>query len=90
MRSGKERGTANALARLKYLNEEKESSELWISVMSYKIFLLEKELGYQITSDTNGLILLQRLRMFDRYCIDQEKAYDESKKNNKTKSDLMK
>ena len=88
--AGNKRGTANALARLKYEIEEQKNTEEWISVMSYKIFLLEKELGYQITSNTNGLILIQRLRMFDRYCIDQEKAYDESKKNNKTKSDLMK
>jgi len=59
--------------------------------MSYKIFLLEKELGYQITANTNGLALMQRLRMLDRYWKDKEKANAdaESKSNNK-KSDLMK
>ena len=59
--------------------------------MAYKIFLLEKELGYQITADTNGLLLMQRLRMLDRYWKDKEKAYAdaESGSNNK-KSNLMK
>jgi len=89
--AGNKRGTANALARLKYEIEEQKNTEEWISVMSYKIFLLEKELGYQITSNTNGLILIQRLRMFDRYNIEQQKAYEDSKsKDANKKSDLMK
>ena len=44
------------------------SFEEWGSVMSFKIFLLERELGYQITGDMNGLALIERLKMFDRYC----------------------
>lgn len=59
--------------------------------MSYKLFLLEREVGYQITAETNGLILMQRLRMLDRYWLEEKKAYDnaQSKSSNK-KSELLK
>ena len=60
--------------------------------MSYKIFLLEKELGYPITSETNGLVLMQRLRMLDRYWTDKQKAQEDAEQKSKTpnKSGLMK
>lgn len=61
--------------------------------MAYKIFILEKELGYPITAKTNGLILMQRLRMLDRYFLDKKKAQEEANnesKSNNNKSNLMK
>jgi len=59
--------------------------------MAYKIFLLERELGYPITADTNGLILMQRLRMLDRFWLDEQKASKEANNNTNTKkSELLK
>ena len=46
--------------------------EAWHSAMSYKVFLLEHELGYQITAETNGLALMERLNMMDRYWEDKK------------------
>lgn len=59
--------------------------------MSYKIFLLEKELGYKIDANTNGLLLMQRLRMLDRYWLDKKEAQDKAdSKSGNNKSELMK
>jgi len=59
--------------------------------MAYKIFLLERELGYPITADTNGLILMQRLRMLDRFWLDEQNAIKETKNSTNTKkSELLK
>jgi len=59
--------------------------------MAYKIFLLERELGYPITADTNGLILMQRLRMLDRFWLDEQNAIKETNNNTNTKkSELLK
>jgi len=59
--------------------------------MSYNIFLLEKELGYQINANTNGLILMQRLRMLARYRLDEKKAYEDAQSKSKNeKTELMK
>jgi len=59
--------------------------------MSYKIFLLEQELGYPITAETNGLILMQRLRMLDRFWLDKQKASKKANsESNNEKSELLK
>ena len=59
--------------------------------MSYKIFLLERELGYPITAETNGLILMQRLRMLDRFWLDEQNASKEAiSDSNNEKSELLK
>ena len=46
--------------------------------MSYKLFLLEKELGYQITADMSGLMVMERLNMLDRYWADQKEEQDKT------------
>ena len=64
----------------------KEKSESWDSLLAYKIFLLERELGYKIDGNTNGLLLMERLKMLTRYYMDKEKEYEKNKskdKNNK-------
>lgn len=71
------------MAGLKKAYEE-EYTEEWESVLSYNIFLLERELGYPITKDTNGLIFIERMKMLQRYCEDQKKQMDESKKPSKS------
>ena len=38
----------------------------WNDYMSYKTFLMEKELGYSV-NELNGLQWIERLNMFDRY-----------------------
>lgn len=62
-----------------------EYTEDWESVLSYNIFLLEKELGYQINKDTNGILLIERLKMFQRFCEDQKKQMEESSSKGKNK-----
>lgn len=59
---------------------EDEYTEEWESVLSYNIFLLEKELGYQINKDTNGILLIERLKMLERFCKDQQAQMDSSNK----------
>lgn len=59
--------------------------EDWVSGMSYKLFLLEKELGYCFTGDFPALALVERLRMFDRYIKDKSDSYDKMKKESKKK-----
>ena len=61
----------------------------WSDNMSFKLFLLERELGYMITPDTNGLAFVERLKMFDRYVEEKNKVDTPSKKGNKS-AKLMK
>jgi len=57
---------------------EDEYTEDWESVLSYNIFLLEKELGYQINKDTNGILLIERLKMLERFCKEQQEQMESS------------
>lgn len=66
------------MAGLKKAYEE-EYTEDWESVLSYNIFLLEKELGYQINKDTNGILLIERLKMLERFCKEQQEQMESSK-----------
>jgi hypothetical protein len=59
---------------------EDEYTEEWESVLSYNIFLLEKELGYQINKDTNGILLIERLKMLERFCKEQQEQMESSNK----------
>lgn len=58
----------DALIKLK---EQKHYEELGYKnvsdYLSFKLFLLERELGYSINKDFNGLVLVERLKMFDRF-----------------------
>ena len=67
-------------ANLVRLEQEahRESFEEWHSAMSYKVFLLEKELGYMITPEMSGLAVMERLNMLDRYWEDKKAEYDKS------------
>jgi len=82
----KQQKFAANLVRLEQEAHRKDFEE-WNSAMSFKIFLLEHELGYQITADTNGLALVERLNMLDRYWKEKNKAHKEasSKKPGKSK-----
>lgn len=64
----------------------REDFEEWGSIMSYKIFLLEKELGFLITPDMNGLALMERLNMLDRFWAEQKESTPDTPKTPKGKS----
>ncbi len=52
-------------------------------MMSYKIYLYEKACGcgMMVTSKTDGVALLERLKMFDRDMIEQNRAMNKKTKN---------
>ena len=53
--------------------------------MSFKVFLLEREVGYQITGDMNGLALMERLNMLSRYWEEKNKHNTEGGNVGKSK-----
>jgi len=59
------------------------------SALAFKVFLLEREVGYQITKDMNGIMVMERLRMLDRYWIQQNKAQEKSNTKGNQKSDKL-
>ena len=75
------------MSRLEFMQQE-EFEEIG-SALAYKIFLLEKEVGYQITKDMNGLMVMERLRMLDRYWQDQQKANQVDSKTGKPKKEKL-
>ena len=88
--SNSEKFTAN-LVRLEQEAHRKDFEE-WHSAMSFKVFLLEKELGYQVKWDMNGLALMERLNMLDRLWEEKKKENDKNDSDSKgnKKKGLMK
>lgn len=58
--------------------------ESWHSAMSYRIFLLEREVGYQITPEMSAFVVMERLKMLDRYWKEQKDNYDKQSSQTKT------
>ena len=51
--------------------------------MSYKNFLLEREVGYDAINRLNGVAWMERMNMMDRYHIDKAEAQNDNKGSNK-------
>lgn len=75
-----------AVAMTRQREESQGDMEEWSSAMSYKVYLLERELGYQITQDFPALALVERLKMFDRYLQDQKSQSPSEEDKGKGKS----
>jgi len=77
------------MSRLK--KTQAQEMESISSILAFKVFLLEKEVGYQVTGNMNGIMVMERMKMMDRYWEEQQRAQDKS--NNKkttTPSKLLK